>query len=188
MARRETVRPEKVQSVAAIAELAGRSSSIILTDYRGMSVKQMTDLRRALLHCGAQYKVIRNTFAALALADQDKVKEKLTGSIAILFSGGDVIPPTKQLVEFIKEHEKPAILGGLLDNQFLTKEAVIQLSKLPGRPELLAKVLRCFNGPIGGFTNVLAGTLRKLIYALNAVKDKKSQEKAPIEPGQGGEK
>lgn len=189
MPGRTEVRPEKVKAVESVKEIVANSQSIIITDYKGMTVKQLTDLRRAVLPSGAEYKVIKNKVSIRALPAEDKILSQLKGTIAVLFSKKEVVEPAKQLINFVKENEKPQILGGMLDGNFLTKEGIVELSKLPSRQELLTKVVQCCNGPVYGFVNVLAGTLRKLIYALNAVKDKKEPSSAKATEGkQGGEK
>ncbi|NQU17323.1 MAG: 50S ribosomal protein L10 [Candidatus Saganbacteria bacterium] len=177
MPGRTIVRPEKIKSVEAMKELADKSSTIIITNYKGMTVKQLTQLRCSLRSCGAQYKIVKNSVSVRALPKQNEILIKsIDESIAIVFGHEDVVGPTKQLVDFIAENEKPEILCGTLDNEFMTKEAIIQLSKLPSKNELIAKMLQCLNGPVYGFVNVLAGTMRKLLYALNAVKEKQESK------------
>ncbi|OGC03696.1 50S ribosomal protein L10 [candidate division WOR-1 bacterium RIFOXYA12_FULL_43_27] len=176
MPGRTVVRKEKELVVSKIKEIADKSGSIILTDYKGMSVKQMTILRRSLKASGASYKVVKNTMSNLALPKNKELLEKLTGSVAILFAAADPVEPAKELVGFIKENEKPEIIGGILNDEFLSKDAIVKLSKLPGRQELIVRLLQSMNSPKQGIVNVLAGTLKKLLYSLNAIKDKKGQE------------
>lgn len=176
MPGRVTVRKEKEQVVEKIKAVADKSGSIILTNYKGMTVKQMTELRRSLRASGASYKVLKNTMSNLALPKNKELLEKLTGSIAILFAANDPVEPAKGLVGFIKENEKPEIIGGILNDEFLSKDAVLKLSKLPGKQELIVRLLQSMSSPPQGIVNVLAGTLKKLLYSLNAIKDKKGGE------------
>ena len=186
MPGRVDVRPEKKKAVEAVEKITQKSQSVILTNYNGMTVKQMTDLRRAVRPSGARYMVLKNSVSVKSLPKEDKLLEKISGPIAVLFSEKEVVEPAKQLVDFIAEHEKPQILGGVLDGDFLTEKAIVELSKLPTRQELLTKMVQCCNGPVYGFVNVLAGTMRKLIYALNAIKDLPDRQASKKE--KGGEK
>ncbi|MBI5699834.1 50S ribosomal protein L10 [Candidatus Saganbacteria bacterium] len=174
--REVKVRPEKVEKIKDINDKLGRSNLVILTDYQGMTVKQITELRRKLDAHQAEYRVLKNTLTIRALPeDKAPLKEHLTGTTAVLFGFGDVVMPAKALVNFIAEAEKPKIIGGMMDGQFLPEAQIKSLAKLPSREELLAKVVGGMQAPIRGLVNVMQGNLRKLVYALNAVKDKKSQ-------------
>lgn len=169
-------RPEKEQKIKDIGGKLGRAHLVILTDYQGMTVKQITDLRRKLDAHQAEYRVLKNTLTIRALPeDKAPLKEHLTGTTAVLFGFGDVVMPAKALVTFITETDKPKIIGGMMDGQFLPADQIKSLAILPSREELLAKVVGGMQSPIRGLVNVLQGNLRKLVYALNAVKEKKSQ-------------
>lgn len=187
MPGRVEVRPEKSKSVDSIKEIVSASQSIILTDYQGMSVKQMTDLRKAVRENGASYRVIKNSVSERGLPQDEKLSELLKGPIAVLFSGKEIVEPAKHLVEFAKENEKPQILGGILNGKYMDVKEIVALSKLPTRQELLAKTIQCLNGPMYGLVNVWAGVLRKFAYACNALKQSKEQEKEQGEK-KGGEK
>lgn len=169
MQGREKVKEEKVRAASEIMEIADKSSTIILTNYRGMTVKQITDLRRVLRGASSYYKVVKNTLSIRALPQNADLQKQLAGPIAVLFTSGDPIVPAKKLFSFISENEKPEVLCGLVDQRFFSKEDVLKLSKLPSRQELIAKLLGTLNSPIYGLVNVLAGNLRKLVYVLNAI-------------------
>ncbi len=171
MPGRVEVRPEKVKSVDSVKEIVKGSQSIILTDYKGMTVKQITELRRAVRENGASYRVIKNSVSVRGLPKEAKLAEQLKGPVAILFSGDEVVEPAKHLVEFAKENEKPKILGGILDGNYIDERGIVALSKLPTRQELLAKTVQCLNGPMYGLVNVWAGVLRKFVYACNSLKE-----------------
>lgn len=170
------VRPEKVKKVEEFKEKTISSKIMIATDYRGMTVKEMNDLRDKLYEFKAEYRVFKNTLAAKALGEEyEEFKKLLGGPVAVVFSSQEVIRAAKVLIEHNNEFEKPKILGGLMDQKFIGEKMVQELAKLPSREELLAKVLAGMQAPIYGLVNVLQGNLRKLIYALNAVKNKKTQ-------------
>ena len=169
-------KPEKEKKIKDIGDKLSRSHLVILTDFKGMTVKQITELRRKLDAHQAEYRVLKNTLTIRALPeDKAPLKEHLTGTTAVLFGFGDPVMPAKTLVNFISEAEKPRIIGGMMDGQFLPEATIKSLAKLPSREELLARVVGGLQAPLSGLVNVLAGNIRKLVYALNAVKEKKSQ-------------
>ncbi|MFC1496237.1 50S ribosomal protein L10 [Candidatus Margulisiibacteriota bacterium] len=176
MPGRGSVRKEKKQAVTAVKEIIDKSPSFYITKYSGMTVKQITELRQELRKSGGQYKVIKNSVSTRALPAIEEIQKELSGPIAIVFTGDDPVDPAKKLVSFIKENEKPEIIGGVVDNNYLGQNDIIKLSKLPSKEELLAKMLASMNSPIYGFVNVLAGSMRKLVYALNAIKANKGGE------------
>lgn len=178
MTGRGTVREEKIKVVSAVREIADKSSAIILTNYRGMTVKQITELRRTLRSASSQYKVVKNTLSIRALPQNADLLKKLADPIAILFISGDPVAPAKQLFGFISENEKPEVICGLVDQKFFNKEEVVKLSKLPSRQELIAKLLGTLNSPLFGMVNVLAGNIRKFVCVLNAIKEVKSSGKS----------
>ena len=170
------VKPEKEKKVADIKEKFEMSKIMILTDYRGMSVKQITDLRRRLDAHKAEYRVLKNTLVAKALPESlSQIKDQLSGSVAILFGYEDIIMPAKTLVNFSEEAEKPKVMGGVVEGVFFEEAKIKELSRLPTRQVLLAKVVGGLQAPLYGLVNVLSGNLRKLVYVLDAVKNKKSQ-------------
>lgn len=168
-------RKEKVSKVDEIKEKFSKSKVVILTEYAGLSVSQITKLRKELRKANAEYRVFKNTLTNLGLkgAENKEFNAMLTGPNAFLFGFDDPVAPVKILSDFIKENEKLTIKGGLLDSKFLDNPTIKALAKLPPREVLLAKVVGGIQAPIYGIVNVLQGTIRKLVYALAAVRDKK---------------
>lgn len=174
MRENAAVRPEKAAKVTAAKEKIDASNIMIVTNYSGMTVKQMSELRRKLDPCKAEYRVFKNTYTTIAMGkDHDEFKKNLTGSVAVLFGMEDPVSPTKALFEFIAENEKPQVLGGWFEEKYCELNTLKAISKLPSREELLAKMVGSMQAPISGFVGVLAGTLRKFVYAINAIKDNK---------------
>lgn len=169
-------RKEKVKKIEDIKDRFSKSSIVVLTEYIGLSVAQMTKLRKELRKANAEFKVFKNTFTDIALQGSEikGFDDLLVGPNAFLFGYDDPVAPVKILSDFIKENEKPAIKVGLMDGSLLDGAAIKSLAKLPPKDVLLAKVVGGIQAPISGFVNVLQGTIRKLVYALSAVKDKKS--------------
>ncbi|MFH1542212.1 MAG: 50S ribosomal protein L10 [bacterium] len=170
----------KKKVVEALQEKIDSASIIVLTDYRGISVKQVTEFRKALYKNDSEYKVVKNTLLrrAMEAAGHAELNEHIVGPTALLLGYKDPVEPVKALVDFVAEIEKGEIKAGLMEKKIVDSKGIESISKLPSREELIAKMVSGFNAPLYGLVNVLAGSMRKLVYALNAVKDKKAQEPA----------
>ncbi|MEA3493521.1 MAG: 50S ribosomal protein L10 [Candidatus Margulisiibacteriota bacterium] len=165
----------KKKVVKDLKDKIEQSNIIVLSDYRGVSVKQITELRKALHKNGAGYKIVKNSLIkrAAEAAGFQGLDEHLAGPTALLIGNEDPVEPLKNLVEFVKDNEKGEIKVGIFEKAIVDKKAISEIAKLPSREVLLAKVVGGFQAPICGLVNTLAGTIRKLVYALNAVKEKK---------------
>ncbi|SHH44969.1 50S ribosomal protein L10 [Thermosipho atlanticus] len=178
-------RKQKEKLVEELSESLKNSSLILFSDYKGLNVAQITDLRRKLrekLGSGARYRVVKNSVAYFAMKkagyeEIDDLSYLFEGPLALLYvEEGDPIEAIKVIYEFSKDNKDiPSFKGLYLDGKFFGAEEVENLSKLPTKEQLLTMVVSGVQGPIRGFVNVLAGTLRSLLYALNAIKDKKSE-------------
>lgn len=171
MGNRE-VKERKVSEI--LKDLEG-TSIVVLTDYRGLSVAQISNLRRMLKQEGAKYKVVKNTLALLAArkAGLDALEQYLEGPTAIAYGYDDPVTPVKLLVKFAKENDQLSIKGGVLEKNVINENELWRLAELPSRDVLLAKTLGSFQAPLVGFLSVLQGNIRKLVYVLNAVKEQK---------------
>jgi len=170
-------RPEKVAIVDEIKDKLSRAQGVILADYRGLTVMQATELRRKLREAGVEYKVLKNTLTAIAAREAgfEDLTSLLVGPTAIAFGYEDPVAPAKVLSEFAKTNPVLELKGGLLEGRVLDVEGVKALAALPSREELLSQVLRGMQGPIAGLVNVLQGTIRNLVYALDAVRKQKEE-------------
>src|SRR3989344_2597957 len=168
-------REQKEQNVSALKEKFERSDSVVLTDYHGLSVSAMQELKKELKPINAEFTVAKNTLLGRASKEAKKElpEENLQGPTAILLSFGDPLEPIKKLAEFIKKYDLPTIKSGLFEGKVLSKEDVVELSKIPGRDELYAKVVGSLNSPIYGLVSALSGNLRNLVYVLNSIKESK---------------
>jgi large subunit ribosomal protein L10 len=173
----KVARPDKVAAVAEIKDKLSRAQSVVLADYRGLNVAQATELRKQLREAGIEYKVVKNTLTIIAAREcgLDGLASLLTGPTAIAFGYDDPVAPAKILSEFAKANKDLELKGGVLDGQVMNVEDVKALADLPSREELLAQVLRGMQAPIAGFVNVLQGTIRNFVYALDAVRKQKEE-------------
>ncbi|OGB90588.1 50S ribosomal protein L10 [candidate division WOR-1 bacterium RIFCSPHIGHO2_01_FULL_53_15] len=166
---------EKSKVVAELKEKIARASVMVLADYLGLSVKEMTELRRKLRAEKSELAVIKNTLIERAVAESGlpEFKDHLKGPTVVMLGYADAVSPLKALVKFIKETEKGGLRIGVVDKQVFSRDDLAAISKLPPREVLLGKVVGGLKSPLYGLANVLNGPLRKLVYALNAIKDKK---------------
>jgi large subunit ribosomal protein L10 len=169
-------RPDKEAQVAELVEKLNTAKSVIVTDYMGLNVAEITELRRKLREAGVDYKVVKNTLARIAAkkAEIEAINEFFNGPTAIAFGIEDAISPARVLVDFSNEHEKLEIKGGALNREIISVEKVDYLAKIPRRDILLAKALAGMQAPISGLVNVLQGNLRGLVQVLNQIKEQKA--------------
>ena len=169
-------RPEKEAVVNEGVEKLTSSKSVVVTDYKGLDVASITELRKQLREAGVEYKVIKNTLARMAAkkAEWDDLTQMFIGPTAIAFGIEDAVSPAKVLVDFAKEHEELEIKGGALDGEVISLEKVKSLADIPPREVLLSQVLAGMKSPINGLVNVLQGNLRGLVQVLNQIKEQKA--------------
>ncbi len=169
--------PVKVEKVADIARHFRESSSVVLTNYRGLTVADVTDLRRQLRAEGAQFHVVKNTLALRAATELGlgDLKPYLTGPTALALGIADPVAPARILSQFIRTHRDVEMKGGVLEGRVIGPDAVRELASLPARPELLARVAGSFASPLAGFAGVLTGLLRSFAVAVRALEEKRAE-------------
>ncbi len=170
-------RPDKVAAVSEIKDKLSKSQGIILTDFRGLNVAQATELRRKLREAGVEYKVTKNTLTIIAAKESgmDDLVPLLVGPTAIAFGYDDPVAPAKVLSDFAKANKALEIKGGMLEGKILDVDGVTALAELPSREQLLSHVARGMQAPISGLVNVLQGTIRNFVYALDAIREQKEE-------------
>lgn len=168
-------RTEKQTAVKNFTEGLQKAKAFILAEYKGLTVSQMTDLRKKLHGSKSSITVIKNRLFKRALKELSigGLDEHLRGATAVTSSDVDPVASAKVLVQFAKENEKLKIKAGFMENKIMSLKMIEALSNLPSREVLLAKLLRTMNGPATNFVNVLAAVPRQLVTALNAIKEKK---------------
>ncbi len=168
-------RPEKVAVVEELKDKLTRAQAVVLTDYRGLNVQDITELRKRLRQAGVEYKVVKNTLTTRAANEVNlpELSQYLTGPTAIAFGYDEPVSVAKILSEFARDHKELEIKGGILEGRVIGVDEVQALAELPSREELLAMVARAMQGPIAGLAIALQGILRSLAYALNAVREQK---------------
>ncbi|MFO7807127.1 MAG: 50S ribosomal protein L10 [Candidatus Moraniibacteriota bacterium] len=168
---------QKKEIVKELTERIKESKSTAIFDYKGLSVSDMADLRNRLKDNQAGLRITKKTLASLAFkeAGVDIDVREYQGQVALALGGENEISVPKALVEFSKEKEQPEkVLGGTLEGMVISGNKMIELSKLPGREELLAKLVGTLQAPISGFAGVLSGNLRSLVGVLDGIKESKN--------------
>ena len=166
----------KEQVVNEIKEKFQRAEAVVLVDYRGLNVAEVTELRKRFREAGADYKVYKNTLMTRALTELgiEGLIPYLTGPNAVALGYDDPVVPAKIISEFAKDHDKLEIKVGMISRKVIGVEGIKALANLPSKEVLVAQALGGLNAPITGFVNVLQGNIRKLVYALNAIAEKKT--------------
>lgn len=171
------VTAEKKELVAELKVKLADTKGAVLTNYRGLTVAQDTQLRRKLREAGVEYRVIKNTMTRIAAKEAgiEGLDVYLEGPTAIALSVTDPVAPAKVIADFIKETKTQAleVKAGLVEGQVIDAASVKALADLPPREVLIAKALGSMQAPITGFVNVLQGTIRNFVYALEAVRKQK---------------
>lgn len=169
-------RNEKQVLVEELVEQLGKAKGAVLTDYKGINVNKLTDLRGQLRKEGVEFKVVKNTLAKRAANELgiEELNSHLEGPTAIAFSLEDPVAPAKAVSSFIKANKMLEIKAGLVEGKVISLAGVQALADLPPREVLIAQVVGAVAAPLSGFVNVLQGPIRKLTYALEAIR--KQQE------------
>ena len=157
---------EKQQVVAEISEKLRNYASTVITDYRGLSVADVTELRKQLREAGVEYKVLKNTLCRRATAEAEftELDEHLTGPTAVAFSKEDAIAPAKILNDFAKNNEHLKIKGGIVEGKVVDLDQLKALANLPSREGLLSMLLSVLQAPVRNFA-----------LAVKAVADKQEE-------------
>ncbi|MFN2525425.1 MAG: 50S ribosomal protein L10 [Actinomycetota bacterium] len=172
------VRPEKAETVKEIAGHFTDSEAAILTEYRGLRVAEIAEVRGALRDAGADYKVLKNTLARIAVRDVglDELVEQLEGPTAVVFVHGDLVEAAKALDDAAKKYPVLLVKGGALKGKLLSAEDARALARLESREILLSKVAMLANSPLQRTINVFAAMLRDLGSMLAQVLTQKETE------------
>jgi large subunit ribosomal protein L10 len=167
------LRSEKQKFVSELAEVYQQSGSLIVTHYHGLTVKQITVLRRSLREKGAGFKIVKNTLSKIAAdnAGIKQISELFCGPTAIAYSEDPIIA-AKTIVEFAKLNERLKIIGGIVDNQLLNVDEVKQIAKLPSLDELRGKIIGVLQAPATRIATVLQAPATGLARVLQAFADK----------------
>ncbi len=170
-------RTEKASSIAELREKLASARGAVLTDFRGLNVADITELRTLLRKSGAEFAVVKNTLAKIAIRDTPlaALAPYFEGPTAIAIGRADAVAPSKVFASWRKTRPTFTVKGGVVDGQVVGAAEVLALGDLPPREVLLARVLGALQSPLQGLVSVLAGQVRALASALDQVRQKKEQ-------------
>ncbi len=175
---------QKELIVSDLRDLAQGSKGAILTDYRGLTVAEVTRLRLKLRESDAEYHIVKNTLYKIALGKEAvpaELDSLLTGPTAILFAKSDVVAPTKAILDFLRDLKKPDIKvkGGFIDGKIYNVDQVTALSKLPPREQIIATLIGTLDGPAANFVGTLDNIIGSFVRTIQAIADKVA-ESGPV--------
>jgi large subunit ribosomal protein L10 len=176
--------PQKEETVAQVAEALRGAQAAILTDYRGLTVSQVSDLRKKLRESGADFAVVKNTLFKRAtdgvIPADPQLDEILNGPTAVAFANQDPVAAAKVIANYIRDNRNTplAVKGGVVGGKFFTAAQVEQLSKVPPREVLFAQLIGSLQSPVTNLVGTLNGIVANLAYTLQAVADKKQADAA----------
>lgn len=171
------MRLEKKSIVNELRSGLEKATFVILTDYRGLKVRQGEELRRRLSKLGAQFHIVKNSFFKLALPENNRaqVADVLSSSTAVVFGAGDVVETAKVLAGFQQEQRVLSIKRGLVDGRVMSPADIETLIKLPARPVLLGMLVGTIAAPMTQLAGVFKQKVASLVYVLRAVQEKKEK-------------
>jgi large subunit ribosomal protein L10 len=175
----QRTRKEKIELTAQLADSLKDADVLYLADFTGLSVKDMTELRRRFRRAGSRFVVVKNRLALRALQQLDlpDISQFLRGPTGLVIGRDDPVLPAKTLREFARENDdRPALKGGVVDRRVVSADEIKRLAELPSREELLARIAGSLTAPVAGIVGVLEALLRDLAYMIGEVARKNEAE------------
>lgn len=164
-------RDQKEEMVHELVDLLNRMTSAVFVNYQGIKVVDIEDLRNQLREVGVEYHVVKNTLFKIAL-EKSQVKldfGEFEGPVAVAFSFDDEIAPARVLASFGKNHKELQLLSGILEGEMIKGAKVVELSKLPTKDELLARIVGSINAPVSNIVGVFRARVTSIVHVLNAI-------------------
>ena len=170
-------REEKSQEVSELSEQIGKAGNAFLIDFKGITVPQVTELRKQVRDSQSGYVVVKNTLALIALKDSPIIgmKEQFTGPTAIAYNAKDAVGLAKALTKFAKDVPAVRFKGALLNGQVVPADQIQAIANLPSREELVSKLLFLLQSPIRGLAIVLNANIRNLAVVLDQIGKQRSE-------------
>jgi large subunit ribosomal protein L10 len=176
-------RDEKAQAISELESGIGKATNAFLIEFKGITVPQVTELRRQVRESQSDYIVVKNTLALIAIKDSPMIalKDQFTGPTAVAFNTGDAVGLAKALTKFAKDVPAVTFKGAMLNGQIVAATEIQTIANLPSREELISKLLYLMQHPIRGLAVVLNGTIRNIAVVLDQIAKQKGggAEEAP---------
>jgi large subunit ribosomal protein L10 len=179
-------RAQKAEAISEFAENIGQATNAFLISFRGITVPQVTELRKQVRESGSDYVVVKNTLALIALKDSPLVelREHFTNETAVAYNTTDAVALAKALTKFAKDVPAVQFKGAMLGGQIVPANQIQAIASLPSRDELIAKLLYLMQHPIRGLAVVLNGTIRNLAVVLDQIAKQKGGGDAEAAPAE----
>jgi len=166
---------KKGQVISELKEEFDKAKALIFTDFRGLTVAELSDLRRLLKDGAIKYKVIKNTLARIASVGTpvEVAKDSFTGPVGLVIGYDDPVLAAKKVLEYSKKNEKLKVNSGIIEGRFCVPEEIRAIAELPSRKMLLSYVAGSFRASLGKMAAALRATVGSFVYAMNALKTKR---------------
>jgi large subunit ribosomal protein L10 len=177
-------REEKAAVISEFSDGIGQATNAFLIDFKGITVPQVTELRRQVRESGSSYVVVKNTLALIAVKDSPltQIKDQFSGMTAVAYNTTDAVILAKALTKFAKDVPAVQFKGALLNGQIVPATEIQNIANLPSREELVSKLLYLMQHPIRGLVTVLQANIRNLAVVLGQVAKQKGGEAAEAAP------
>ncbi len=168
---------EKIETVAELRRRVENAAGVYLAEYKGLNVKDISELRGLVRKAGAQMIVVKNRLLNLAVEGTaaEGLREFLTGPNAVIFCEADAVAPAKTIAEFAKTHDVLTWKGGYVEGAVFDGKGMTRVAELPPKQELIAAVVGGVAAPVTGLVFTLSGLVSDLVYTLQAVADKQGE-------------
>ncbi|NOY39000.1 MAG: 50S ribosomal protein L10 [Nitrospirae bacterium] len=170
-------RKQKSGELEELKEKFARAKGVVFTDYKGLTVAQVSEMRRLLRASEIDYRVVKNTLASIAAEDTpvSVAKDQFVGPVGIAIGYDDPVLVAKKVLEYAKGNETLGVKGGVIEGKFVDLKDLKNVASLPSRDVQLAMLAGVMSAPMSKMASLLQATIRKFGYALNGLKEKKSQ-------------
>lgn len=170
-------RSEKEEIVAEVAEVARRARGLFFTDFTGLTVEQITELRREFRKSGVQYRVAKNTLirkALQSLGSYDAVSDRLVGPTGVAFAFDDPVAPAKIIQKFREKYDRPSLKVCVIEKEVYGGESLAEIARMPTRKEMMAAIAGSIQAPLAGVPVVIQAVLRDLVSVVGEIEKKKA--------------
>lgn len=169
-------RQQKEEAVKILTDSIKNAKSVVFANFQGLKVSESDELRKTCREQNIGILASKKTLVKKAMSDAGMEADVMLfdGSVATFFGLEDEVAPAQIVSKFAKKHNVIKFFGGVLEGKFIDADKVLELSKLPGKQELYARLVGTINAPVSGFVNVLAGNIRNLVSVLNNIKEAKA--------------
>lgn len=173
-------REEKAQAIDQLTSAMGQATNAFILDFKGVTVPQVTELRKQIRETGSKYLVVKNTLALIAMKDSPMIqlREHFTGPTAVAFNKGDAVALAKALTKFAKDVPNVSFKGAMLDGQVVSATQIESIANLPTREQLVSKLLFLMQSPVRNLVTVLNANIRNLAVVLDQVAQQRSGDAA----------